>query len=166
MEWASMATQRVMRKTEVKITLKDTMKLKRIMIFTKSALQSAILTFTQLPAWQVQLYFSFFFIQLSKNIERKKSEDVEETHDIVSSGTKAILCKTISIWLLSFQTTEHVDLILLWHHEINIKSSWLIPCVTHRNWILKLLCRSKFLILLAPPIYYDRINNDLQCYRH
>jgi hypothetical protein len=56
-----------------------------------------------------------------------------------------------------------IDLILLWRHEINIKSPWLIPCVTHRNLILKLLCRSKLLILLAPPIYYDRINNDLQC---
>ena len=35
-------------------------------------------------------------------------------------------------------------------------------CFTCQNSILMLVCSSKLLIPLAPPIYYDRINNDLQ----
>ena len=154
-----MATQRVMRKTEDQS--EGYYEIKAYNDLHKISFAVSNSSFYLTSCMTSTIIFFIFLFNYPKTL-RKKSEDVEETHDIVSSGTKAILCKIISTWLLSFQTTEHVDLILLWRHEINIKSSWLIPCVTHRNWILKLLCRSKFLILLAPPIYYDRINNDLQ----
>lgn len=154
------ANQRAMRKIAVRSVSEGNDKIEIYDGPLRNQLCSLQVCLYELPGEQVQPTFSFD-IQIRKHwvgdIWRSWRQD-----RIFFPQARKHLCKIISIWMLSFQTTEYTkSFCILVSHGKHWKS-WLIFIFTCQNWILKLLCISKMLIPLAPPIYYDRINNYLQ----